>query len=99
MSLVGGVAGISLFRIGKLLLGLSLVSNKVPAPTVKLLEFPDWSVTELLSFKIKKPFVPYVTEGVVFIFHSPVLLSKEPNVVGPYFVPSIKWTCEIYYLL
>ena len=41
MSLVGGVAGISLFRIGKLLLGLSLVSNKVPAATVKLLEFPD----------------------------------------------------------
>jgi hypothetical protein len=41
---------------------------------------PDWSVTELPSFKIKKPFVPYVTDGDVFIFHSPVTLSVEPKV-------------------
>ena len=30
----------------------------VPPPTVKLLVLGDWSVTELPSFKIKKPLVP-----------------------------------------
>ena len=46
------------FHVAKTLLGLSSVFVSVPPPTVKLLLLPDWSVTELPSFKIKKPLVP-----------------------------------------
>ncbi len=41
------------FNVAKTLLGLSSVFVSVPPPTVKLLPLPDWSVTELPSFKIK----------------------------------------------
>ena len=56
-------------NVAKLLLGQSSVLDSVPAPTAQLLLLPDWSVTELPSFKIKKPLFPYVTDGDVFIFH------------------------------
>jgi len=46
------------FNVAKTLLGLSSVFVSVPPPTVKLLPSPDWSVTELPSFKIKKPNEP-----------------------------------------
>ena len=46
------------FNVAKTLLGQSSVFVSVPPPTVKLLLLPDWSVTELPSFKIKKPLVP-----------------------------------------
>ena len=46
------------FNVAKTLLGQSSVFVNVPLATVKLLPLPDWSVTLLPSFKIKKPLVP-----------------------------------------
>ena len=75
----------------KTLSGQSFVLVSVPDATVKLLLFPDWSVTELLSFKIKKPSSPYSdTLGSGFIFHSPVVESVSPNTVVASVVPSTK---------
>jgi len=45
-------------NVAKTFPGQSKVSVSVPPATVKLLPLPDWSVTEPLSFKIKKPLVP-----------------------------------------
>jgi len=44
------------FQVQKTFAEQSKVSVSVPPLTVQLLPLPDWSVTEALSFKIKKPF-------------------------------------------
>ena len=77
------------------MLGQSFVFVIAPLCKLKLLELADWSVIVFPSFKIVNPFVPGVKLGEVFICHSPVVLSVEPNTVGAKEPPSQWWTWEI----